>query len=362
MAVDLRKGALRKVDLRKEPLCEAVAGKDAEPLNAGGLADTPRPAPVPDRPSASERLGTVPPISHGKSWGAGHVLFLMAFMAIMSWSVWVIFFDKPSRGPVTSPTNLAGQGWTGQQGTVPQGAVTVTQGTGTVPPEDDPEAFLDPGAYARPSGRSGAGLSMREWRWCLRQWVRSDILYRFSLAGEGTVEADAARVRYNKWGCNENFLNGGYGVAEPFAPPWQLGVGEVRWALGEVMVRNPNLVLRSEHVAEFAPGAVAYLSEGEALGILAALGMLYEVDLDEGEAVALSQGLRRFQLSLGIPVTGERDAVTAGLLRNSVFGSSAIPSGWTLVPQQPQQPQQPQEPVTVVTRSNSSGRSVTVVY
>jgi hypothetical protein len=197
-------------------------------------------------------------------------------------------------------------------------------GTAAALSEEDPEALLDTRLYARPSGVSGEGLSLREWRWCNRQLVRSDIFRRFSFEGEEPREAGAAQDRYDSWGCALSSPSEGERLAEAVGPPGLYGVSEVREALSEVMIRNPYLIMRLEYEVELASGAAGSLSEAEALGFLVLLGML-DYQGDGSDAALLPQALERFQAELGIQATGELDAVTAGLLRNSVFLHSLEP-------------------------------------
>ncbi|MDR1037735.1 MAG: hypothetical protein LBT40_14585 [Deltaproteobacteria bacterium] len=225
---------------------------------------------------------------------------------------------------------------------------------------DGSDGGLDPELYSRPSGVEGETLSVKEYRWCIRQLVRTGILHRFAPEGEDPASAREARVSLERWcgGTPEE----GMTVEELLGPGRRLGTQVVREALAEARELNPGLAMRADAVAEFAPGGPAYADEAEVRAILEYLRLLPAggvreapgPDVDPGSGPdadpgpgpdaapgpgtdtasdhgpssgegALRTALERFQGEVGMPVTGELDAATAGLLRNALFRHSMAP-------------------------------------
>ncbi|MDR1080417.1 MAG: hypothetical protein LBQ79_05545 [Deltaproteobacteria bacterium] len=195
-------------------------------------------------------------------------------------------------------------------------------GTAAVPAEDDPKAFLDPALFARPlSGASDAALSLQELRWCQRQVVRWDLLYRFKPDVGKPEAAEAALARHAKW-CG-GLPAEGLTYNDMVGPSRSLGLQTVAEALDEARLRNPGLVMVPVFENDLLSDEDKTFTEGEAGEALEVLGMLPE----EG-GVSFPEALKTFQAALGIPVAGELDALTASLLRNSLFGFSLTMLPW----------------------------------
>jgi hypothetical protein len=196
----------------------------------------------------------------------------------------------------------------------------------SVPGEDDPEDFLDPVLYERPSGgpaEPGAVLSEKGSRWCRRQLVRADVLLRFAPGGEGSGPGLAAFARMEKWcpGSSEVWT----GPGELLRPSPKLGVAEVAEALKEAKAWNPELAMDGRDSAALSPGSRDAVGPEEARAILVSLG--YAPGGTAGGGGPGSGALRAFQRDVGIPDRGELDARTGGLLRNASFRHCLEPFG-----------------------------------
>jgi hypothetical protein len=168
-------------------------------------------------------------------------------------------------------------------------------------------------------------LEFPEGCWCLFELVRSDVLYRFS--ADKDTEAYFELLDATKLLCLGRPAPAKDFWAEANVRMYGLGMRIVREALDQARVKNPWLVRRGPPPYGFPErGRPGRSITREAQGILSALGF-HPGPFDGGIGPLTRGSLEMFQHVMGLPVTGELDAGTMSLLRNSVFVLSERPAG-----------------------------------
>ncbi|MDR1036664.1 MAG: peptidoglycan-binding protein [Deltaproteobacteria bacterium] len=190
--------------------------------------------------------------------------------------------------------------------------------------------YRSSGDFRRPPGVSLRARHVRrivfkieEYRWCLQQAVRTDVLTRFTPEGGDLGPARTAFGLFQEW-CNGMDRNEARTWAGLLGEGRDAGIQVVGDALEAAKAWNPGLEMRPMQSGWLRPGMSPPVPLGEAQRILQVL------ELDPGRTdgtfdAGTSEALKKFQTAVGFPADGNYGQRTGTLLRNSLFLHSLYP-------------------------------------
>jgi hypothetical protein len=168
-------------------------------------------------------------------------------------------------------------------------------------------------------------MSLGEYRWCMREFVRGDVMFRFMPLWGGDLAPLGASLDRWRERCRDKIPPDDAARDEVFGPLRRFGVMVVRDALDEVRGANPTLAMREKMSA-------APLPEGwtDAVTVLEAQGILDFIGFGplghDGKMGAITRSsIRAFQDAVGIEADGILDLRTGSLLRNAALSGSKVP-------------------------------------